>query len=156
MEAGDTPTPREPPSAEPPPEPRPPAEPASTPAPVAETAPGAGAEAKAGGGWRALGVLLGLVLLFAAAVMFVAMAEIADTPLLDACRADPTCTEYFDGSSAQRTIAVVFGFISGGLAAIGALAAFYFAATGHRGRLLLQLTGAAIAFGALSILIGSV
>jgi hypothetical protein len=113
-------------------------------------------EERAGGGWRALGVLLALALLFAGAVMIIAMAEISDTPLLDACQADPTCTEYFDGSSAQKTIAVVFGFISGALAAVGALIALYFAATGRRGRLLLQVTGAAIAFGALSLLIGSV
>ena len=37
-----------------------------------------------------------------------------------------------------------------------ALLALYFAATGRRGRLLLQLTGAAIVLGALSILIGSI
>lgn len=143
MEAGGTSTP-----APPPPE-----EPAPPPAP----APAAGdTEPKAGGAWRALGVLLGLVLLFVAAVMFVAMADIADTPLLDACRADPACTEYFDGSSAQRAISVALGFVSGALALVGALVAFYFAATGRRGRLLLQLTGAAIVFGAASILIGSI
>ena len=143
MEASGTPTP--------PPEQQPSA--AAPPPPDAPT--GAGEE-RAGGGWRALGVLLALALLFASAVMIIAMVEIADTPLLDACRADPTCTEYFDGSSAQKTIAVALGFISGALAGVGALIALYFAATGARGRLLLQVTGAAIAFGALSLLIGSV
>jgi hypothetical protein len=116
---------------------------------------GAGEE-RAGGGWRALGVLLAFALLFASAVMIIAMIEIADTPLLDACQADPTCTEYFDGSSAQKAIAVALGFISGALAGIGALIALYFAVTGARGRLLLQITGAAIGFGVLSLLIGSV
>ena len=42
------------------------------------------------------------------------------------------------------------------LAGIAALVALYFAATGRRGRLLLQLTAAAIVLGAVSILIGSV
>jgi hypothetical protein len=128
---------------------------ATAPPPPPDAPSGAGEE-RAGGGWRALGVLLAFALLFASAVMIIAMVEIADTPLLDACRADPTCTEYFDGSSAQKTIAVALGFISGALAGVGALIALLFAVTGTRGRLLLQVTGAAIAFGALSLLIGSV
>jgi hypothetical protein len=140
MQAGEAPTP-------------PPEQPAPAPPPPEASAV---EEERAGGGWRALGVLLFLALAFASAVMIIAMIEIADTPLLDACQADPTCSEYFDGSSAQKTIAVAFGFISGALAAVGALVALYFAATGRRGRLLLQLTGVAIAFGALSLLIGSV
>ncbi len=142
MEASGTPTPPpEPPQVTPPPPPPPP--------PVGE-------DDKAGGGWRALGVLLALALAFACAVMILAMVDISDTPLLDECQADPTCTEYFDGSSAQKTVAVILGFISGGIAGIGALVALYFAATGRAGRLLLQITGAAIAFGAASLLIGSI
>jgi hypothetical protein len=141
MQASDTPTP---PPEQPTPEQQPPA--------------GAAAveEEKAGGGWRALGVLLALALAFACAVMIIAMVEISDTPLLDECRSDPTCTEYFDGSSGQKTIAVILGFVSGALAGVGALVALYFAATGRHGRLLLQVTGAAIAFGAVSLLIGSI
>ena len=50
----------------------------------------------------------------------------------------------------------MLGWPSGVLAGIAALVALYFAATGRRGRLLLQLTGAAIVLGAVSILIGSV
>lgn len=142
MEASGTPTP--------PPEP-----PQATPPPPPSTA-AAGDDDKAGGGWRALGVLLALALAFACAVMILAMVEISDTPLLDECRADPTCTEYFDGSSGQKTVAVILGFLSGGLAGIGALVALYFAATGRSGRLLLQITAAAIGFGAASLLIGSI
>ena len=50
----------------------------------------------------------------------------------------------------------MLGWPSGVLAGIAALVALYFAATGLRGRLLLQLTGAAIVLGAVSILIGSI
>ena len=64
--------------------------------------------------------------------------------------------ECFDGSSAQKTATIVLGWPSGVLAGIAALVALYFAFTGRSGRLLLQLTGAAIALGVLSILIGSV
>ena len=42
------------------------------------------------------------------------------------------------------------------LAGIAALVALYFAATGLRGRLLMQLTGAAIVLGVVSILVGSI
>jgi membrane-associated PAP2 superfamily phosphatase len=117
-------------------------------------------DGKASGGWRALSVVLFLALAFACAVMVIAMADIADTPLEKDCIAENasggTCTEYFDGSSAQKTATLVLGWPSGVLAGIAALVALYFAATGRRGRLLLQLTGAAIALGAISILIGSV
>lgn len=114
-------------------------------------------EGKAPGGWRALAVLLALALAFASAVMVIAMADIGDKPVgLEECQATPGCTEYFDGSSTQKTIALILGWPSGVLAGIAALVALYFAVTGRRGRLLLQLTGAAVVLGALSILVGSV
>jgi hypothetical protein len=143
--------------------PPPPEEPAATPAtpPPPPPPPPATAEVddgKASGGWRALSVVLFLALAFACAVMIIAMADIADTPIQKDCHPPPTgdCTEYFDGSSAQKTITLVLGWPSGVLAGIAALVALYFAATGRRGRLLLQLTAAAIVLGAVSILIGSV
>jgi hypothetical protein len=142
-------------SGNPPPagDPAPQAAPPPPPPPPTTTAD----DGKASGGWRVLAVVLFLALAFACAVMIIAMADIADTPVGQAaCAAEPGCTEYFDGSSAQKTISLVLGFPSGVLAGIAALVALYFAATGLRGRLLLQLTGAAIALGALSLLIGSV
>ncbi len=149
MEAsGNPPPPSEDPAARPATPPPPPPPPTAT------------EDDKAGGGWRALSVILFLALAFACAVMIIAMADIADTPIEKDCIADnaagQVCTEYFDGSSAQKTATLVLGFPSGVLAGIAALVALYFAATGRRGRLLLQLTGAAIALGAVSILIGSV
>ena len=141
----------------PPPSEDPAARPATPPPPPPPTAT---EDDKAGGGWRALSVILFLALAFACAVMIIAMADIADTPIEKDCIADnaagQVCTEYFDGSSAQKTATLVLGFPSGVLAGIAALVALYFAATGRRGRLLLQLTGAAIALGVVSILIGSV
>ena len=149
MEASGTPTPPpEPPPRETPPPPPP---------------PGAGPadEEKAGGGWRALAVVLAFALAFACAVMVIAMADIGGTPRCD----DPEGiaqalaegeTECFDGSSAQKAATLILGWPSGILAGIAAVVALFFAATGRQGRLLLQLTGAAIVLGVLSILIGSI
>lgn len=118
-------------------------------------------EEKAGGGWRALAVVLALALAFACAVMVIAMADIGGTPRCD----DPEAlakalaegeTECFDGSSAQKAATLILGWPSGILAGIAAVVALFFAATGRHGRLLLQLTGAAIVLGVLSILIGSI
>jgi hypothetical protein len=142
LEASGTPTP----SAEPPPPPPPPAPPA--------------AEGKATGGWRALGIVLALALAFACAVMVIAMADIGETPTCDDVlsgeAALPEDGECFDGSSTQKTISLILGWPSGVLAGIAAVLALFFAATGRQGRLVLQLTGAAVVLGALSILIGSV
>lgn len=142
--------------------PTPPPEPRQTPPPPPPTGgTGPADEGKAGGGWRALGVLLALVLAFASAVMIIAMADIGSTPRCD----DPAALaeaiaegedECFDGSSAQKAISLVLGWPSGILAGIAALLALYFVATGRNGRLLMQLTGAAVALGILSILIGSI
>jgi hypothetical protein len=112
---------------------------------------------KASGLWRALGVVLGLALLFAGAVMIAVAVDLGDTPIgIAACQAEPGCTEYFDGTSTERTIQVVLAAISGALAGIAALVAFVFAATGRRGGLLLRLTGAAIAVGVLAIIFGQI
>ena len=117
-------------------------------------APPSAEDRKAGGGWRILAVILALALAFASAVMIYAMIDIGDTPLRDDC-VPPQCTEYFDGSSTQKTISLALGWPSGVLAGIAALLALVFAMTGRRGRLVLQLTGLAVVLGALSILVGS-
>jgi hypothetical protein len=147
MEASGTPTP--------PSQPEPPATPAAAPPP-----PTAPAEETASGGWRALGVLLALALAFACAVMVIAMADIGDTPtcddVLSGKAALPSDNECFDGSSTQKTITLVLGWPSGVLAGIAALFALYFAATGRRGRTMLQVVAVAVVLGALSIGIGSI
>jgi hypothetical protein len=142
--------------------PTPPSQPEQpvTPAPPPPPPPGAPAEETASGGWRALGVVLALALAFACAVMIIAMADIGDTPtcddVLSGKAALPSDNECFDGSSTQKTISLVLGWPSGVLAGLAALFALYFAATGRRGRQLLQLVSVAIVLGALSIGIGSI
>ncbi len=131
------------------------------PPPPADSAAAAGSgEPKASGGWRALAVILFLALAFACAVMVIAMSDIGSTPtcrdVLAGKASLPSDNECFDGSSAQKTASLVFGWPSGVLAGIAALIAIFFAVTGRRGRLLVTLTGAAIVLGAISILIGSI
>jgi hypothetical protein len=136
--------------------PRPPSEPAATPPPPPPP-PVAADDDRASGGWRAIAVLLALALAFAGAVMIAAMIDISDKPTgLAECVRTPGCTEYFDGTSAQKAITVALGFACGGVAAIGVLFSLYFVFTGRRGRTLLQIVGAAVVLGVLSIVIGSV
>jgi hypothetical protein len=152
MEASGTPTP--------PPEPPP----RETPPPPAPPGVGPADEGTAGGGWRVLAVVLALALAFACAVMVVAMVGIGDSPRCDdpagieaeALENPGEDIECFDGSSAQKAITLILGWPSGILAGIAAVVALFFAASGRHGRLLLQLTAAAIVLGVLSILIGSI
>jgi hypothetical protein len=92
--------------------------------------------------------------------MVIAMADIGETPTCDDVLSGeavlPEDNECFDGSSTQKTISLILGWPSGVLAGIAALLALFFAATGRQGRLVIQLTGAAVVLGGLSILIGSV
>ena len=92
--------------------------------------------------------------------MVIAMSDIGSTPtcedVLTGQAALPSDGECFDGSSTQKTISLILGWPSGVLAGLAALLAIYFAATGRRGRLVLQLTGAAVVLGALSIIVGSI
>ena len=133
----------------------PPAEPAQPPPPP----PTRTTDEKAGGGWRALVVLLALALAFACAVMILVATDLADTPTCDDVRAglEPPNDEgeCYDGSSGAKTAQMVLAWPSGILAGLAALLALYFAGTGRQGQLLLRLTGAAIAIGALSIVIGA-
>ena len=134
----------------------PPAEPAQPPPPAATRAPD---DDKAGAGWRILAVVLALALAFACAVMVIVAIDIGDTATCEDVRAGKALpnedNECYDGSSTAKTIQVVLAWPSGILAGLAALVALYFAATGRRSRLLLQLTGAAILLGGLSILIGA-
>jgi hypothetical protein len=106
---------------------------------------------------RALGVIFALVLAFAAAVMILVAIDIGDTPTCeDVLSGEAFAIECFDGSSGQKTISVLLAWASGIVGAIAAFLALAFAITGRRGRLLVQVAGAAIVLGGLSILIGSV
>jgi len=132
-----------------PPQPAPP----PPPPPTAST----GKSDRIGRGWRALAVLLGLALAFAAAVMILLAIDLVERPVCEDVGGALNPTEdCFDVSSAQKTISMVLAWPAGVLGAIAALMSLYLAATGRRGRLVLQLAGAAIVLGGLSILIGSV
>jgi hypothetical protein len=104
---------------------------------------------------RALGVLLALVLAFGAAVMIIAAGEIADTPTLEEVEAGEPLNDgkYYDGSETSRTISTGFGYASGVVGAVGALIALYFAVTGTRGRLLVQVAVAAVILAAIALII---
>ena len=149
MESSGTPTP---PAGSP--------EPAATPPPPPPPPAGEPAPERPGAGWRVLAVILFLALAFACAVMVIAMADIGDTPTCADVRSGaaplPSDLECFDGSSTQKTISLILGWPSGILAGIAALGALFFAITGRAGRLVLQLTAAAIVLGAASLIIGSI
>jgi hypothetical protein len=134
----------------------PPAEPAQPPPPPPPTPV---EDERAGAGWRALAVLLALALAFACAVMIVVATDLADTATCEDVRAGVALPndegECYDGSSASKTAQIVFAWASAAFSGLAALIGLYFAVTGRRSRLLLQLTGAAIALGALSIVIGA-
>lgn len=90
--------------------------------------------------------------------MIVAASDINSTPTLQECAqgATPKDGKCFDGGSTKQTITVAMMFISGGLAAAAVLMSLFFAATGRRGRLLMQLAIAAVVIGGLGIAIGSI
>lgn len=116
-------------------------------------------EPKSNGALRALAVVLALVLALGAAIMIIAMADISGTPTCEdvlAERAEPKDGECYDGSSTQKTIAVILGFAGGGVGAIGVLAALAFTFTGRRGRLVLVVTGSAVVLSGIGIGIGSI
>jgi hypothetical protein len=108
-------------------------------------------------------VVLAIVLAFAAAIMIAVMADLGGRPRCDDTAAVVKAAaehngrvKCFDVTATQRTITLVLGWVGGVLGGIAALLALAFAITGRRGRLVLQLTAAAIVLSGLSILIGSI
>ena len=131
----------------------PPTEPPGTPA-------GVESEKKASGGLRAGAVVLALVLAFASAVMIAVMVDIGDSPTCaDVASGEATLgddLECFEGSSFQKTIALVLGWPGGALLGVATLLALAFAIRGRGGRLLGQVAGAGVALSVLSIVLGSI
>ncbi len=132
-----------------PPPPPPPPPPSETPAP---------AEEKTSGPMRALAVLVSLILLFGVAVMVIVAINPDNLPLCGDVESGeatlgPT-NECLDSSSAVYNIQRV---VAAGAALVGGLAAllgFYVGATGRRGRLMVQLTVAALVLGGVVFLVG--
>lgn len=113
---------------------------------------------EASGGMRALGVLIALALAFAAAVMIMVGVEISGVPTCEEFYADATSTadECFDASAERKAASVALAWASGLVGLLAVVAGLAFAVTGTRARLLAKLAGAAVALGALSVLIGSI
>jgi hypothetical protein len=113
---------------------------------------------KPGAGARILAVIGGLVWGIMGIALIVVGFEILDAPLCS----DPEALagaflgeECYDGSSTQRFFDLLFGFPAGVLGVVTAGLAVYFAATGRRGRLLIQVGIAALVLFGGSLLVGA-
>ncbi len=112
-----------------------------------------------GNSWRALAVILAIVLLVGSFIIIAVMVDIAGTPTchdVEAHLAAPKDNSCFDGTSLQKTVAVILGFAGGGVGVIAMISAIAFTITGRRGRLVAVLAVAALALTGISILVGSV
>jgi hypothetical protein len=136
MEASRTPPPAEPP---------PPAPPAAEPR-----------GERPGVGLRILAVIGGLLWGLMGIALIVVGFDILDARL---CSEPATLAdvgeECYDGSSTQRVFDLLFGFPAGILGVVTAGLAVYFAATGLRGKLLLQTAIAALVLFGGSLLVGA-
>lgn len=139
MEASGTPTPPPEPPAAPPPDPQ-----------------GERPEEESTGGLRALAALLGLALAFAATVLIALAVDTADQQTREDCLAAATCDEYFDGGSAQKATTVAFLGLGGAFGIAGVLVCLMVVASGAASRWMLPVTGAAILFGAIGVVVANV
>ena len=111
-------------------------------------------EEPGGGSLRMLAVLLALALAFAAAVLIALAVETADLPTQDECGVG--CTDYFDGGSAQKGATVALLGIGGAGGVAGVIVCLLVAVWGSGSRWMLPVTGAAILFGALGVVVANV
>jgi hypothetical protein len=107
-------------------------------------------------GLRGLAALLALALAFAAAVLIVLAVDTADQKIREDCVAAQACTEYFDGGSAQKAATVVFLGLGGAFGVAGVIVCMFVAATGAASRWMLPVTGMAILFGAIGVVVANV
>jgi hypothetical protein len=133
-------------------QPQPPATPPPPPPPAQP------AVEKPSAGARILAVIGGLVWGIMGIALIVVGFDIIDAPLCS----DPEALagaflgeECYDGSSTQRFFDLLFGFPAGVLGVVTAGLAVYFAATGQRGRLLVQVGIAALVLFGGSLLVGA-
>jgi hypothetical protein len=126
------------------------------PAPPPAPPPAAERAEKPGIAPRVLAVIGGLIWGVLGVALIVVGFEIIDAQLCsEPATAADIGEECYDGSSTQRVLDLLFGFPAGVLGIATAVLAVYFAATGRRGRLLLQIgLGALVLFGG-SLLIGA-
>jgi hypothetical protein len=117
------------------------------------------APGESGMGWRIGAVILGLLAAIWGAVLISVLLDLGDRPTCDeAAREVLAITnpereiDCFDGSSTAKTLTLILGWPTA-IAFIALLPlGIYFAATGHRGRLLLALLGIAVGLGVLSMI----
>ena len=118
------------------------------------------AEEEPTGGFRALAGLLALALAFAAVVLIAIAVDRADLPTSAECNRDPTVIpadgECFDGGSAQKSVTVAFLGLGGAFGIVGVLICLMVAGSGGSSRWMLPVTGAAILFGAIGVVVGNV
>ena len=113
-------------------------------------------EADSTRGLRALAGLLALALAFAAAVLIGLAVDTADQPTRDDCVATEGCREYFDGGSAQKATTVAFLGLGGAFGVAGVIVCLMVATSGAGSRLMLPVTGIAILFGAIGVVVANV
>jgi hypothetical protein len=128
--------------------------PAQPPPPPATPPPAEPRAEKAGAGPRILAVLGGLVWGIMGIALIVVGFDILDAPMCSEPEA-VGAEECYDGSSTQRVFDLLFGFPAGILGVVAAGLAAYFAATGRRGRLLVQVGIAALVLFGGSLLVGA-
>lgn len=108
------------------------------------------------GSMRWLAGLLALALGFAAAVLIALAVETIDQPIREDCDPAAGCTEYFDGGSAQKAVTAVFLGLGGAVGVVGVLVSLLVATSGAAARLMLPVTGAAILFGVIGVVVANV
>lgn len=111
-----------------------------------------GRDQRASVGWRLASAALFLVLAFIVLVLVVIVINPDDVPRCeDGVSAEGEC---FDVTETERTLQIVVSIVGAVVGTAAALAALYFAITGRRGRLVLQLAGATFAVALLLVIVG--
>jgi hypothetical protein len=105
-------------------------------------------------GLRGLAALLALALAFAAAVLIALAVDAADQKLREDCHT--AGCEYFDGGSAQRAVTVAFLGLGGLFGVAGVMVCLLVATSGGSSRWMLPVTGMAILFGAIGVVVANV
>ena len=113
-----------------------------------------------GTGWQIGAVVLGLLAGFFGGILIAVMLDVGDHPtceerdreVLGITNPERAVEECFDGSSTAKTLTLILGWPTA-IAFIALLPlGIYFAATGHRGRLLLAVLGIAVGLGVLAMI----
>ena len=105
---------------------------------------------------RWLAALLCLALAFAAAVLIALAVDTADLPTREECFETAGCSEHFDGGSAEQATTTALLGLGGAFGVAGVIVCLFVAAWGAGTRWMLPVTGAAILFGAIGVVVANV